>query len=169
MLDRPVRLAAAHCECFEASSPSVCLPTRVGVCLRTFLHSARALNLFWFYLVSRTRSQLPFKGQIWAKWAAASYRANCLNKALCLHRWPSPTGVHSTGTQFKDRMLNILWRRRHKVKPSWGLIPKSKWKTTIDYNKQWHFFYDIVEITKRMNTGEQECMEPRNTVMIFVS
>lgn len=69
--------------------------TRVCVCLQTFLHSARVLNLFWFCLVSRTRSQLPFKGQIWAKWAAPSYRANWLNKALCLHHWPSPTGAHS--------------------------------------------------------------------------
>lgn len=73
----------------------------VSVCLQSFLYSARLSNLFWFCLVSRTRSQLPFKGQIWAKWAALSYGGNRLNKALCLHHWLSHTRSHS--------MLNLQW------------------------------------------------------------
>lgn len=58
------------------------------------LHSAWLSNLFWFCLVSWTRSQLPFKGQIWAKWATLSYRGNRLNKALCLHHWLSHTRTY---------------------------------------------------------------------------
>lgn len=66
----------------------------VCLCLQTFLYSAWLSNLFWFCLVSRTRSQLPFKGQIWAKWAALSYRGNRLNKALCLHHLTQRSTVY---------------------------------------------------------------------------
>lgn len=79
----------------------VCSWTCVCVFADLSLYSAWLSNLFWFCLVSRTRSQLPFKGQIGAKWAALSYRGNRLNKALCLHHWISHTRSHS--------MLNLHW------------------------------------------------------------
>lgn len=67
---------------FICSCAYVCL-CMCPVCLQCFLYSAWLSNLFWFCLVSRTQSQLPFKGQIWAKWAELSYRGNWLNKAPC--------------------------------------------------------------------------------------
>lgn len=73
----------------------VCVCVCAWVCLQTILFSAWNSNLFWFCLVSRTRNQLGFKGQIRAKWAARSYRANWFNKTLFLHRWMSDTGYHA--------------------------------------------------------------------------
>lgn len=94
----PCCLCSGCFTAMQSTSPTVCMFIHMNlecgwicVCLQTFLYSAWLSNLFWFCLVSRTRSQLPFKGQIGAKWAALSYRGNRLNKALGLHHWLSHT------------------------------------------------------------------------------